>query len=323
MTNSQINLSPEAEDDISLLYIINFLRDSWKKLALATIMGGVLGLSSSFFLGTYSAEYVLLNNNNSYGLNLVSWKALQKSLHNLVAKINDEGKAPSNEAQVFKALASEVWWQNNIQPSYAISKADIKELDLIGKDIDQASSTIVSFTLEMTGSSEAAAIDNVKAAANFMRTGSAYLQLRNLIYGYEGDVISSQADIQKMITSAEIEMSFHIQRAKNLEELNKRFPNNSSTSNLVVDAKDSGAKYLSIPTQIVAVNNDINQFKENLQRYRDRLAQITVIKAFIKKAVPLVSQTFDGLILGEQLLEVEQQVRLELAKDDIKNARSS
>jgi hypothetical protein len=243
---------------------------------------------------------------------------LQKSLPNLAAQINDEGKASDSEAYAFKALASEAWWQKNIKPSYALSKADIKELAAVGKDLDVASSTIVNFTLEMTGSSKAAAIDNVMVAAKFMRTGSAYLQLRNLINGYESSIISSQADIQKLITSTEIEMSFQLQRAKNLEELYKRFPNKSNISQSVVDPKDSGAKYLSISTQIVAINNDINQSKENLQRYRDRLAQIIVIKAFVEKANPLVGQTFDGLILDKQLMEAEQQVRSELAKDDLK-----
>lgn len=296
------------------------MQESWKKLAIAAVAGAVLGFGSWNFLGSYSAEYVLLNNNNnnSYALNLVSWKVLQKSLPNLAAQINDEDKASDNGAQVLRALASESWWQKNIKASYALSKADIKELAAVGKDLDVASSTIINFTLEMTGSSKAAAIDNVMAAAKFMRTGSAYLQLRNLINGYESSVISSQADIQKLITSTEIEISFQLQRAKNLEELYKRFPNNTNISQSVVDPKDSGAKYLSISTQIVAINNDINQSKENLQRYRDRLAQITVIKAFIEKASPLVGNTFDGLVLDKQLLEAEQQVRSDLAKDDIK-----
>ena len=68
----------------------------------------------------------------------------------------------------------------------------------------------------------------------------------------------------------------------------------------------------------MSLYNDINQSKENLQRYRDRLFQIAVIKAFIDKANPLVGQTFDGLALGDQLLDVEQLVRADLAKDDIK-----
>ena len=311
----------QREAEISLLDIVNFVQESWKKLAIAAAVGAVLGFASWNFLGSYSAEYVLLNNNNnnnSYALNLVSWKVLQKSLPNLAAQINDEGKAPDNKESIFKTLASETWWQRNVKPSFALSKADIKDLAGVGKDLEQASTTIINFTLDATGSSKAEAIDNVKTAANFMRTGSAYLQLRNLINSYEGSVISSEADVEKLITSTEIEMIYQLQRAKNLENLYKRLPNNSNVNQSVVDPKDSGAKYLSISTQIVAVNNDINQSKENLQRYSARLAQIKVIKGFIEKANPLLGQTFDGLVLVQQLLEVEQLVRSELVKGDIK-----
>lgn len=317
------NFDSSATDrEISLLDIVNFLADSWKKLALAGLFGAILGFSGWFFFASYSAEYVLLNNgnnsNNSYALDLLSWKALQKSLPNLASQINEEHKTLENQIQIYKTLADEKFWQKNVKPSFALSKADIKDLAAVGKDLDQASTTILNFTLDTTGSSKDAAIDNVKAAANFMRTGSAYLQLRNLINGLESEVISSRAELQKQITSTEIEMSFQLQRAKNLEELYKRFPGNTSVNQSVVDPKDSGAKYLSISTQIIAINNDINQSKENLQRYRDRLFQIAVIKAFIDKANPLVGQTFDGLALGDQLLDVEQLVRADLAKDDIK-----
>jgi hypothetical protein len=89
-------------------------------------------------------------------------------------------------------------------------------------------------------------------------------------------------------------------------------------SQSVVDPKDSGAKYLSISTQIVAINNDINQSKENLQRYKDRLAQIAIIKAYIEKAKILVDQNFDGIVLVKQLLEAEQLVRAETVQGDIK-----
>jgi hypothetical protein len=126
------------------------------------------------------------------------------------------------------------------------------------------------------------------------------------------------ADLQKKITTTEIEMSYQVQRAKSLEDLHKRFPGGNNISNQVVDPKDSGAKYLPLATQIIAVNNDINQSKETLQRLRDRLAQIGLMKIFVDQAIPLVEKTYDGLVLDAQLLEVESSMRAKLAKDDIK-----
>jgi len=84
----------------------------------------------------------------------------------------------------------------------------------------------------------------------------------------------------------------------------------------VVDPKDSGAKYLPLATQIVAVNNDINGSKEVLARLQKRLEQIGLIKAFIDQAIPLQDQTFDGLALDDQLLVIEGSLRSKLGKGD-------
>ena len=72
--------SPDLNGDheISLLDIVNFLTDAWKKLFIAALVGAGLGLASWLFLGSYSAEYVLLNNTNTYGLDLLSWMVIQK-----------------------------------------------------------------------------------------------------------------------------------------------------------------------------------------------------------------------------------------------------
>lgn len=176
----------------------------------------------------------------------------------------------------------------------------------------------MSLTLTANGSSKDQSIENVRAAAKFLRTGSAYLQIRNLLNSYESETISTVADIQKRITTTEIEMGYQVQRAKALEDLHKRFPGGVNASNQVVDPKDSGAKYMPLATQIVAVNNDINGSKEALQRLRDRLAQIALIKTFIDEAIPQAEKTFDGLTLGSELLTIEAKLRDKLGNGDIK-----
>lgn len=316
-----IPAAQENETEISLIDIINFLTDSWKKFAIAGVLGAVLGFSGWFFLGSYQAEYVLLNNNNnndSFALDLVSWKTIQKGLPNLAAQIEDEGKAPEGQDRLYRVLANEQWWQKNVAPNYAISKADTKDLAAISKDLDFASTTILSLTLKAEGPTKERSIENVRAVAKFLRTGSAYLQIRNILNSYESETISTVADLQKKITTTEIEMNYQVQRAKSLEDLHKRFPGGSSGGNQVVDPKDSGAKYLPLATQIIAVNSDINQSKETLQRLRDRLAQIGLMKIFVDQAIPLAEKTYDGLVLDAQLLEVESAMRVKLAKDDFK-----
>ena len=329
---NESNTYSKEGDEISVLDLINFLQDSWRKLLIASVVGAVLGLSGWFFLGSYSAEYILLNNTNTnttntnttntntntYALDLVSWKTIQKSLPNLASQVVEEGNLSRDQITLYRDLSDERWWQKNITPSYAISKADTKDLAGISKDLDAASTTILSLTVNASGGSKQSSIENVRAAAKFLRTGGAYLQIRNILNSYEGETISAVADIQKRITTTEIDMGYQINRAKALEELHKRFPGNASLASQVVDPKDSGAKYLPISTQIIAVNSDINQSKENLQRLFDRLAQIALVKTFLEEAIPLAEKSFDGLSLDTELLQIEQKLRTKLAKDDVK-----
>ena len=310
-----------SENEITLLDIANFLQESWKKLAIAAVVGAVLGFSGWFIFGSYSAAYVLLNNSSSsssssYALDLVSWKMLQKSLPNLADQIIEENKAPENQASLYRAMSNDEWWQKNALPSYALSKADTKDLAGISKDFDAASTTILSLTLAANGRSKEQALDNVKAVAKFLRSGGAYLQLRSLLNGYESQTISTTAELQQKIANTQIEMGYQEERARQLEQLHKRFPGNSSAAQQVVDAKDSSAKYLPIQTQIIAANNDINASKETLARLQKRLDQIAIIKTFLEQALPIQDQTFDGLVLYKQLLEIESNLRTKLDKSN-------
>ena len=312
---------PDSDSEISLLDIVNFLQLAWKKLAIAAVVGAVLGLSSWYILGSYQAEYVLLNNNNnnnnSYALDLVSWKMLQKSLPNVAAQIVEEGAAPKDQENLYRAMSSPDWWQKNITPSYALSKADTKDLAGVSKDLtDSASTTILSLTVTAQGSTKANSLENVRAAAKFLRTGGAYLQIRNILNGYESETVSTVADIRKKITSTEIDLGYQQLRVKNLEDLHKRFPGSANVGQQVVDAKDSGAKYLPLTTQIIAANSDINQSKEDLVRLHDRLVQIEVLKNFLEEVRPLVEKTPDGLDLVGQLLLIENALQAKVVKGD-------
>jgi len=128
--------------------------------------------------------------------------------------------------------------------------------------------------------------------------------------------ISEVAQLQKKMTDTQIELDYQQKRAQSLEELHKRFPSTASVTQQVVDPKDSGAKYLPLTTQIIAVNNDINASKEALERQQKSLAQLTLTQAFWEQAAPLADKTYDGLALTKQLLAIEQGMRAKSPKDD-------
>jgi hypothetical protein len=65
--NANFNSSADGETggEISLADIVEFIQESWKQLVLAGIAGAVLGFGGWYFLGSYKAELILLNNTNT------------------------------------------------------------------------------------------------------------------------------------------------------------------------------------------------------------------------------------------------------------------
>ena len=325
-----VNAPSESETEISLADIVQFIQESWKQLVLAGFLGAVLGFGGWFVLGNYQAELILENNtntntntnNNANGLDLVSWRTLQKSLPNLADQRLSDTKLSGEQADLLRQLSKPTWWSKNVITIYAISKADAKDLAAISKDLDSASTTILSLNVLASASSKDTALQSVRQAAQFLRTGGAFLQVKSILNAYEGEVIGTAPNIQSQITTTQIEQAYLRDRVKNLEDLLKRFPDSSNVAQQVVDPKDSGAKYLPLTTQIIAVNNDINQNKERLVRLNDRLNQIALIKNFLAEAQPLVDQEFDGILLLKALLAVEERLRKQLPPGDIKGRQA-
>jgi hypothetical protein len=231
-------------------------------------------------------------------------------------KLNSDAKA------MYREMDNAKWWSKNITPTYAISKADAKDLAGISKELDTASTTILSLTIYVDSASKTSSLEDVRLAARFVKSGGAYLQIKSILNAYEGEAIGAAADIQNQITTTEIEQTYLKERVKSLDELHKRFPGNTGANQQVVDPKDSGAKYLPITTQIIAVNNDINQNKENLIRLNDRLNQITLMKQFLVEALPLAGTELDGILLSKSLLGIEDKLRKGLPVADIKNRQA-
>ena len=249
-----------------------------------------------------------------YALDLVSWKIIQKSLPSLAAQIVANDQAPKGQEGLYQAMSSLEWWQKNITPSYAMSKADAKDLAGVSKDLDAASTTILSLSITTGGSTKASSMENARSAAQFLRTGGAYLQLYSLINHWENVTVNFAADIQRQMTSAEMNLVYEQIRVKNLEDLHKRFPGSANQGQQVVDAKDSGAKYLPLTTQIIAANSDINKSKEQLLRLGNRLDQIEIVNSFLGEAKPLLEGTTDGLLLVSQFMRIERALKSNVSK---------
>jgi hypothetical protein len=315
LDSSQNPSSQEESSEISLLDIVNFLTGAWKKLAIAAIVGGALGLAGWFFLGSYQAEIVL---NNIGGTDLVGLRSLQKNLPNLADQMVEESKVPQGQESLFRTLTNPEWWVKNVVATYGMSKADTKDLASTA-GLENAGTSIVSLTIIASGSSRVMAIDNVRNAKDFLLQGASYLALKSIFNAQESQVISSDAEIAKKMNAAQVELEYQQERLKSLELLAKRFPGEQKSVSQVVDPKDSGAKYMPISTQIIAANTDINATKETLERLKDARQQMTILKTWVTQISQLMGSTYDGITLNQRLLEQESQLRSTIPTNDTKS----
>lgn len=317
----------EDEQEISLNDIVDFFVTKWKILLTGTLAGLIVALGGTFLLGQYEAEATLINKSGiersniekpgieRSGIDYLTWKSLTRNLPMLAARISE---ANAGGDAFLKVLSSEKWWQKNVAPTFALTKEDAKSVPGISKELQEAESVkIKDFVVTATGASKEEARKNLDVATSFLRSGGAYLALREIIAGYQIELMNSESDIAKEIAESEIELSYLKSRLADLESLRAKFSGNAaSVIAQPIDPKDSGAKYLPIATQIIAAHKDIDTLKENLSRLNNRKNQLAIIDSFLSQAVPIMDGNLDGLAAVADMMRIEASMRKDLQPSD-------
>jgi hypothetical protein len=305
-------VAPDSE--ISCLDVLNFLRASWKKLTISAVLGAILGLSNWYFLENYTSEIVL---NNRTNINLVSWRALQKTLPNLAFQIINEGKVPEGQESLYHTLSNPDWWLRNTLSNFSLIKSDTKDL-VSTSELAEIGTSISSFSIKAAGLTKKKAIDNALGAKTFFLQGASYLEIRSLINEQEIQLINAGAEIEKKINLTLIDLGYQQERLRSLKVLSKHFPNESKVISSAVDVRESSTKLMPISVQMIAANVDIIISKESLERLKDAQAEIVSLRVWVMNASPIISSSYDGIAITKKLLEQEAQLRINLGASDPK-----
>ena len=313
-----LNQEPvEAESEISLLDIIDFFRQSWKFLAIALLCGLILGAVYGVLFPKYKAEQVLTN---SGGVDFLTWRSLSQNLPLLAAEALLNKELEGEQLELMTSLANPEFWKKNVFPSYSLSKNELKDLAGVSKELSESGGTsIINFIVGYTTSNQEKAIKQLRSTIRFIREGSSYLTLRALVNVYETKISNLPSILRGKISNAKIELTYLKDRARHLEDLKVRFPANvgGSLSQNVLDPKESGAKFLPIGTQIVAVYSDINNLEEGINRMSQELEMLKVDEEFVNLVLPLLVENKNGLTLIEKLLKINQEMRSKIDPNKI------
>lgn len=307
-------------DVISFGEIIFFFISHWKKFFLSGVIGIVVGLGCWVGLGQYTAQAILVNNN---ALDLVSWRSLQTNLPVLAAQFVEKQKIKSNEEQQLRRMSEHSWWKENVLPGYSLSKDDVKELTALaglnkgGLDSTDFKQLLLYLQVNAKGITKEIALADLHVSVDFIRQGSAYILLKNLISKYESTFNRNEAELQRQITSNEIELQVLRGRVQDLESLAKQFPEDASGSpQQVVQVNDSNAKFMPINKQLIAVNQEIYKNVEQLQSLRSKLEQMKFLRDFVLQAQSFIEKENKGLELADRFLAIEAAMRSKASPKD-------
>lgn len=299
MLASSEEILNERNPEISAKEIVEFAKEFHKRILLLGLVGFILGGVYVGIFGDYTATVSLAN---YAGIDIPRIKYLQTALPKLEQEYQ---RTKANEENQF--LASDRFWERSIKSTILLTKADGKEL-LDTSALNAAASKVSLIQLSVRAKTGDLAERKLQKVSQFFIDGSSYIELRDLVRTYELKVISIDSTLKKKISSAEVELEYLQKRIKSLNELKGQYPNNVANFGQVLDAKDSGAKYLPITTQIVAATTDANNLRESLARYKDEENQNTIYKAFVSRAKPLLDRSEEDANLVDNLIAVASEM---------------
>jgi hypothetical protein len=291
----------EEESD-SLLDIAQFIKDSYKKVALLALSGLAGAAIFTFALGQYTASIMLLNYAE---LDIPRIRYLQAAL----PKLSQEELAKGG----ISSFGSEGLWKSAVKVNSLVGKSDVKDL------IDPASLKSDRFniySIEMIGKANAKQLaeERVQEISNYFINGTVFIDLRDLVRRYELTVTTINAKLGTKILNAEVELAYIERRIKSLDKLKREFPATITSQNnsmQLLDTKANTAKYLPVLTQIIAATADQNNQLELLQRYKEEGAQMRIYSSFVEKAKPFIDAGLKDPKLHANLLNILDEAKKE------------
>ena len=180
----------QDQDEISLWDIWFFLTSHAKLLVLCGLAGLLVALTGFYTLARpYTATLILTNDAN---LDFEFFKRLSLNLPRISAFQQTQAKYGED---LLPILSSEDWWNENLQPTFAISKADQKDFGL--KIEDPKDLKIINFKLSIKSDTSKKAQFEINQVADFFKDASSLFMVKDLTQRYNFEYDEKKPVLQK------------------------------------------------------------------------------------------------------------------------------
>jgi len=258
-----------SDDEISLSEIIEFFVENLKGILLCAAIGLAIG-TSYFFIKAKYVNTVAFRNEAQIDVPLLKKLTQELPIYATQLELKDD---------LYKNISKEKYWKENLKPTFVMSKDDAKEFQI---DKVELGSTIRNFKLTYEGKDKSKNQIDTEEIFNFFKNSFIKIKTIELLQKYKREIQIGQLGLDRKSTEIKYEIDYLKLKAKNLEELKIRFPNNQNTNfNQVLDPKDSASKYLPLSTQLIAIYSELNNLNEQLKRSQDGKDALEVKEKFL------------------------------------------
>jgi hypothetical protein len=314
MTKPSAPLSPELDDpEIGLEDVLNALRLSWRGILLGALLTPLLVAGAIKIFGKFSAEATLSNiciqqdlankdkdkdkdkdKGLECALTFARWRMLAENLPGVAGQWAATLEGRGENPRPLGWLASAPWWEKQVVPVYGISQAETKKFPLMDEKLKAESTRISQIKITMTDRKVERAKEGLEWSLRFLRDGATYLELKNLLDGYQGEVAVLTAGFSGEQLRAEVESGYLKTRLKEFETLMERDKDLTSHDEVRVDVGTVDPSFLPLRTQANALKVSLYGLEEKLKRLKAEEEAVGVLEAFIGQAKAVMADQYQG-----------------------------
>jgi hypothetical protein len=333
---------------ISLYDVVTFLMNRWKLYLAGFVLGAIFATSFAFFNSSYTASIILnispnfetSSNFKASGsgrevpFDLIAWRATQKKLVEMMQELASSDSSQGKKPAYIAVLASTEWWHNHVTPIKVLTTDEAKELlginsmiignnkpsedtpllKSLGRVIAEAT-RISALQLSQTAKTADVAISQVEETADVIVNSLALLRYHAFTETLRTNALDLEAKANTELGALILNLNALERQRNSLIRLNQEYPNWSPQWVGVLD-KDM-SKYLPIPTQLIAINLDIDDVKEQIYSVKLEQEQNEINRELANAATSILNKEYSNKVVGQQILGVEKTLRMGIRPEDV------
>jgi hypothetical protein len=282
--------------EISIIDVMNFLKASWARLVAGSVVGSIFGLTYWYFLTPYYVQHKVLNVKKEKILSNADLKFIQDSLPILENKSLNKNEKTKPDTNYYAEFSDSKWWKRNIIPTYSSSTNE--------------SSEIFSLRFIGTGKDKENASEMAKAAITFFYSRAVYLELDKLLKNHNIKISEENKEALLHINNFELQLLKMQNQIKFLKELKINYQDKNRDGYFINDVNNRIDN--EIINMLIKINDSTNALADLKNHVRDR----EKAKVFLTTASKLTVDNFDGFVLAEELLKIDNKLHVSLTEDE-------